>query len=110
MDKDKRKAILHMEVQDGDYRPELTHMVGEECDLLALICTALHIYLEGSGPVWRSTARQVVGEILGETQEPESRKEKVLARVLWFVTGCFALIGAFVTAAWIVTKIAGVVG
>lgn len=113
MDK-KGRSVLHMEVLDGEFQEDLTQFHGREDELLTMLTMAVHFYLEGVGFHYRRLARRVLrdelkGVLLTEEDEQDERDEK-LTTVLMFVTGCFALIGAFVSIAWLVTKIAGVVG
>lgn len=102
------QAVLHMTVLDDEYQPDATIMRGDPRNMLALICMALHMYMNGSSLRWKLTARKVVREVLNEEIPDDSspRNNRIIGALL-FVAGIFSLFGVICFVSMVMAKLTG---
>lgn len=91
----KTRSTIHLCAEDGEYLPNVTLMKGAPDDLLALICTAIHLYMKGSGEHWKDVAYKLIRDVLYEEKhgKPRNPRNDRLLGGLLFAAGCFALFG-----------------
>lgn len=103
------KSTIHLCAEDGAYLPNLTVMKGAPDDMLALVCTAIHIYMTGSDRHWKNVAYKLIRDVLYEEKngKPRDPNSDRLLGALLFVTGIFALFGLVCFVILVVDKLAG---
>lgn len=91
----KTRSTIHLCAEGGEYLSGLTTMKGAPDDMLALICTAIHIYMQGAGKPWKDVAYKLIRDVLYEEKhgKPRNPNNDRLLGGLLFVAGCFALLG-----------------
>jgi hypothetical protein len=103
-----KQSVLHMSAIDGEYQHDATIMRGAPDDMLALLCTALHMYIATSDTSWKRTAKKLITDLLRD-EVPDGRNprdDRILGALL-FVAGIFSLFGVICFVSMVMAKLTG---
>lgn len=105
----KTRSTIHLCAEDGEYLPNPTVMKGAPDDMLTLICTAIHIYMQGAGKPWEDVAYKLIRDVLYEEKNGKPRNpryDRILGAVV-VVVFIFAVLGFMTFLTAVITRIVG---